>query len=100
MEKNVESCPGGHWFDSRGVHNRAQASVDRDCKNLLGSEQTRSRARILGGAGAENTQPPHPNFTSGFGLNFGSAHLSATYLKDVLSGVSQNEVSFGKNDRR
>ena len=43
MEKYLDSCPGGHWFDSRG---RARV-LDRDCKNLLGSEQGESRARIL-----------------------------------------------------
>ena len=43
MEKNLDSCLGGHWFDSRG---RARV-LDRDCKNLLGSEQGDSHARIL-----------------------------------------------------
>ena len=49
MEKYLDSCPGGHWFDSRG---RARV-LDRDCKILLDLEQGDSRARILGGAGAE-----------------------------------------------
>ena len=39
-------------------------------------------------------QALHQGITSGFEPNFGSAHLSATYLKDVLNGVSQNEVPF------
>ena len=47
MEKYVESCPGGHWFDSWG---RARV-LDRDCKTLLSSEQGDSRARILGDTG-------------------------------------------------
>ena len=98
MEKYVGSCPGGQWFDSRGLQIRAQASVDRDCKNLLGSKQGDSRARILGGAGADKTQhiqKSHPDF--------GSTSVQPTYLlltSKIFLVVSPKmefvwEISFG-----
>ena len=97
MEKYLDSCSGDQWFDSQGLHNRVHASIDRDCINLLGSKQVVSRARILRGAQVEKNMRP-PTFHGRIRAQLRFTLPTATYLKDVLSGVSQNEVSFGKNE--
>ena len=72
---------------------RALASIDRDCINLLGSKQVVSRARNLRGARVEkNMRTPGNHLRIRAQLRFGPP--VATYLFDILSGVSQNEVSF------